>query len=356
MDQFLRNHPSVKIVLVQWVDICGLVRGRMVPVQSFVNLIESGGYLNSSPLDLVVPITEDLLPEVFDHFTGRGKIYPDVSTLRVARHDSANIGNMAMVMAVVDFLGLDARKNLKRVISRAEEENNMKFLFGSEMEVCFMKPDSLEAAVPRHTGIGNTSYTQRSDLWPMVNEIMVALAEADLHIEQVIKEVGTSQWEIALPPLPPLQSVDAYVYAREVVKNIAHKYGVVATFSPTPFSGDSGQMTGIHIHMSATRVRDSPDWDPDTVMAGILSHIPHLMPIGLPQIDSYPRVGAARMGTGGLLGWGDNNRDMPVRRISADHWEIRTHDGTANPYAMVAGLIAAATDRQPLTIGNATSK
>lgn len=168
--------------------------------------------------------------------------------------------------------------------------------------------------------------------------------------------------EICLPPLPPVEAVDIYIYAMEVVKNIAHKYNIVATFYPTPYVGDSNrQKSGQHIHLSATmggndgRDNDTTSWNPDEVLAGILSHIPSLMAIGLSQVDSYERVGEANLCTGGLLGWGDHHRDMPVRRIHRNHWEIRFHDSTSNPYAMVAGIIAAALDRKPLTIGNATS-
>jgi len=91
-------------------------------------------------------------------------------------------------------------------------------------------------------------------------------------------------------------------------------------------------------------------------MSGILSHIPELMAVSMPTVDSYERVGVGRISAGGLLGWGFNNRDMPLRQVTKNHWELRTVDGCANPYAVVAGMIMASIDRKPLTIGNPGSK
>jgi glutamine synthetase len=354
--KFLEAYPSVKIIIVQWIDICGVLRSRMLPVKSFLNLVTSESSLNCSPLDLALTSTEEIVPRFFDYFTDRGKIYPDLKSLKVAAHDGSGIGNIGIVYGNVEYLNLDARLNLMKIVEKAEKEHGLKFLVGLEIEVCFLRVASLEPAGPGKPGLGNSSYSHRSVIWPILNEAALALSEADIHIEQIIKEYGASQWEMALPPLPPLEAIDTYVYAREVIKNVAHKHGVVATFYPTPYTGDKKQTTGQHIHISANPIQDSSEWDPDCVMAGIISHIPALMAIGLSQVDSYLRVGAAVMCTGGYLGWGENHRDMPVRRITKNHWEIRTHDSTSNAYAMVAGIIAAALDPKPLQIKGAKGR
>jgi glutamine synthetase len=355
--KFLTEHPDVRIIVVQWVDICGVTRSRLVPVSTFVDLVKSGGHINGAPLNMTMPTTEAILPEMFAYFTDDGTIVPDVSSLRVAAHDASGIGNTAIVYADIAWLGLDARMNLKKAVARAEAEYGMKFLFGFEIELVFLKRDSLDGAGPARTGIEHFA-TLRSEIWPVVNEIVLALSEAGIQVQQLIKEYGGSQWEIALPPLPPVESVDAYVYTRDLVKNIAHKHGIEATLFPAPFtSEEKGDKSGEHIHMSVTPVGEAPaDWDPETVMAGVLSHIPELVAVGASQIDSYMRIGPSKMGAGGYLGWGTNHRDMPIRRVSANHWEVRCHDGTANPYAMVAGLIAASTDRKPLTMPDVKSE
>jgi glutamine synthetase len=360
VEQFLKDNPAVRLIIVQWVDICGVLRCRLVPTQRFVDLVRSGQGLNCSPLDVFLPTTEELVPDIFPLFCAKGAIVPDVQSLRPAAHDGGGIGNAATVMGevVMPDLELDARANLRRRVRAAEEAHGMRFLMGFELEVCFLQPGGLEPAGPGRQGLGNASYTTRSDVWPVLNEVVVALAEAGIVIEQVIKEYGRSQWEVALPPLPPLESVDAYVYAKEVIKNVAHRHGMVATFSTNPAKEANGQKSGQHIHMSVAPVQEPgpAGWEPDAIMAGVLGRVPSLMAVGLSQMDSYTRVGVNRMCTGGLLGWGYNHRDMPIRRVAEDHWEVRTHDATSNPYAMAAGLIAAATDRKPLDMKCATSK
>ncbi|KAF4972237.1 hypothetical protein FSARC_1134 [Fusarium sarcochroum] len=352
--EFLERNPSVQIIIVQWVDICGVVKSRLLPVSSFKSIVSTGGHLNCAPLDTCVPTTAEFIPKIMPWFTAKGKIRPDLYSLRVARHDGSGIGNTAMCYGSVEFQGTDARLNLKRLVEKATEHHGLTFKVGIELEFCFLLPGTLDPAEPAKPGTGNSSYALRSKIWPILNDIIVALAEAGINIEQVVKEYGTSAYEVALPPLPPVEAVDVYVYSMEVIKNIAHKHGVVATFYPTPYDGSTGQKNGQHIHVSATPDEEVGDWDPDAAMAGILSHVPALMALGMAQVDSYDRVGIGKMCTGGILGWGDNNRDMPIRRITRNHWEIRVNDATSNPYAMVAGIIGGALDPKPLKIENAS--
>ncbi|KAK2601522.1 hypothetical protein QQS21_004907 [Conoideocrella luteorostrata] len=337
---FLDEHPEFEVIITQWVDVCGVLRSRMTSSQSFLDVVRSGRGFNQSVLDMLTTTTAALHPDPFAHFCDpRGHIVPDVSTLRVAAHDASGIGNTAIVMGETDLYDMDPRTNLRRLVRQAEKQHNIQFLVGFELEFCFFQKDSttpLVAAGPGLSGLGMSSVTNRSTLWPVLNEIVVALAEADIRLEQ---------------------SVDTYVYATEVIKNIAHKQGFTATFYPTPSADDvDSQKSGQHIHVSATKGgNNGGNWNPDELMAGMLSHLPGLTAIGLPQVDSYPRVGAGKLCTGGWVGWGDHHRDMPIRRIFKNHWEIRVIDGTSNPYAVVSAIIATALDRKPLTIGNATN-
>ncbi|KAM0444589.1 hypothetical protein ACHAQK_002085 [Fusarium lateritium] len=350
LNDFLDKNHLVQIIVLQWVDICGVVKSRLLPVAALKKLIGSGGHLDCAPLDTCVPTTAEFIPKLMPTFTEKGKIWPDVSSLRIA-HDGSGLGNAAVCFASLDFRNTDARSILISSVDRAKKNHGMEFLVGMELEFCLLVPGTLEPAEPAPTGVAGTTRTLRSKVWPVLNEIIVALEEAGVRVEQTIKEYGISAYEVALAPLPPVEAVDAYVYASELIRNVAHKHGLHATFYPTPYEGDEGQKNGEHIHISATSKDES--WDPDTTMAGILGHIPALMALGLAQIDSYERVNVGRMCAGGLVGWGDNNRDMPVRRVTKNHWEIRVNDATSNSYAMVAGIIGAALDPKPLEIGNA---
>ncbi|KAF5252394.1 hypothetical protein FANTH_2694 [Fusarium anthophilum] len=355
VEEFFNRNHSLEVVVLQWVDICGISRTRLLPASRFKSLVRAGGYLDCSPLDTLVPTTSEFIPQLFTLFNGRGKIYPDVFSIRTMKHDASGIGNAARCVGTVDFQNTDARLLLKDIVEKAEESHGLKFLVGVELEFCLLVPGTLEAAEPAKPGVAGTFGTLRSKVWPILNEIIVAFSEAGIEVEQVIKEYGTSAYEVALPPLPPIEAVDTYYYAKELIQNVAHKYGTLATFYPTPYEGEQGQKSGQHIHISATPTEKNKDWNPDDTLAGILSHIPALMALGMCQVDSYERVDIGRMCTGGLVGWGDNNRDMPVRRVTKNHWEIRVNDATSNTYAMVAAIIGAALDLKPLTIGNAAN-
>ncbi|KAF9765756.1 hypothetical protein IL306_001896 [Fusarium sp. DS 682] len=354
VEGFLDQNPSVQVIILQWVDICGVLKTRLLPVSRFTNLLSSGGHLDCAPLDTLVPTTGEFIPQIFPFFCEKGKIWPDVSSLRIAKHDALGIGNAAHCFGTVEYQDTDARTHLRDIVKKAEDSHGLEFLVGIELEFCLLVPGTLEPAEPAKPGVAGTSGTLRSKVWPILNEVIVALAEVGIEAEQVIKEYGTSAYEVPLPPLPPIEAVDTYYYTKELIQNVAHKHGILATFYPTPYEGGQGQKSGQHIHISANPIREMKDWDPDSAMAGILSHIPALMALGMTQSDSYDRVGAGRMCTGGFVGWGDNNRDMPVRRVTWNHWELRINDATSNSYAMVAGIIGAALDLKPLNIGNVT--
>ncbi|KAK6700468.1 hypothetical protein SNK05_013281 [Fusarium graminearum] len=353
-NDFWSKHPSVKIIILQWVDICGVLRARLVPVSTFKKIVEANGYLNCAPLDTCVTTTAEFIPKLMPFFVDSGKIWPDVASLRVANHNSRGYTNAAVCFGHVEFQNTDARHILKTLVEKAKVHHGLEFLVGMELEFCLLLPGTLDPAEPGSAGVLHTSKLLRSKVWPLLNEIITALDGAGIEVEQAVKEYGASAYEVALSPLPPVEAIDAYVYTIEVIKNIAYKSDLVATFYPTPFAGETGQKSGQHIHISATSTDKDKSWDPDTAMAGLLSHIPALTAIGLAQIDSYERVGIGKMCTGGLVGWGDNNRDMPVRRVTKNHWEVRINDATSNSYAMVAGIVGALLDPKPLRIQGAT--
>lgn len=384
VESFLAKYPEVRLIITQWVDVCGVVRSRMTSTARFLELVSSGSGFNQGPLDMLIPSIPSIHADIIsvNFCDPRGTITPDVSSLRPALcydagpeatldSKTATTVKTAIVMGETTLYDMDPRGNLRRIVDDAQKKQNFNFLIGIELEVCFFKafpdgqyPPELILAGPGLGGVNLSASTHRSVIWPVLSQIVAELADAGILIEQIIKEYGGSQWEVALPPLPPVESVDAYVYAMEIIKTISYNHGLMASFYPKPCFDENkptGAASGQHIHISAKLGdcdgrSDDSTWNPDEMMAGILSHIKTLTTIGLPQIDSYERVGVGRMGAGGLVGWGDHHRDMPVRRMHKNHWEIRIHDATSNPYAMVSGIITAALDRKPLTLGNATSK
>lgn len=83
----------------------------------------------------------------------------------------------------------------------------------------------------------------------------------------------------------------------------------------------------------------SPEISGDSFLAGILTKLRVLCAFGLPSYDSYHRVGDD--GAGRHVGWGTENRELPLRGIESAHWEYRSADTTANFYLLLAIIVKA---------------
>src|SRR6478735_4271689 len=156
VEEFFNQNHSVQVVILQWVDICGIIRTRLLPASRFRNLVRSGGHLDCAPLDTLVPTTAEFIPQLFALFNGKGHIYPDVSSIRTMKHDASGIGNAARCVGTVDFQNTDARLLLDDIVKKAGESRGLKFLVGIELEFCLLVPGTLEAAEPAKPGVAGT--------------------------------------------------------------------------------------------------------------------------------------------------------------------------------------------------------
>lgn len=358
LDTFLEKHPSVKVIKLQTLDISATLRCRLLPIQTLIQLVRSDGIHpgSGSFADVAMPVNNEILHSALKHFSERAKIVPDLSSLRMAAHDSARLGNTAIMYANVEFRDTDARAILAATVARAEREAGLEFVVGTELEFSFIEKDGLTVPSDQELGLHNNAILSRSRYWPILNQITVALAEAGINVYEVHKEYAPSEFEIALPPGAPVEAVDISLYAKEVIRDIAYQHGLRATFFPDPFEGDSNVKNGQHIHISATPIEPASGFDADQFLGGLLNHIPALCAIGMAQIDSYSRAKSSVFGVGTFVAWGDNNREVPVRRVSKNHWELRCNDATSNTYAMVTAIIAAGLDKKPLAYKETTSR
>lgn len=93
------------------------------------------------------------------------------------------------------------------------------------------------------------------------------------------------------------------------------------------------KLNGLYTHLSI-----SPSLGKDHLLAGILSKLNSLCSFGLANIGSYHRV--VDEAAGRFVGWGTENCDLPVRKISPGHWELRSVDATANMYLFLATVLS----------------
>lgn len=357
LNSFLATHPDVKLVHMQYVDISGIIRSRLLPIQTFRRVVETDGVHPASAtiIDMCFPADNSIPPPAMEHVIKNGKLKPDASSLRMT-HDSAGLGNTAMCFGELhEMMGLDSRVLLKSTIAKAESEAGLKFLIGHELEFCFLEKDGkLNVPSDGQKGAHISDILVRSRYWPILNEVIVALAKEGIEVIECHKEFDSTQFEIALPPMPPVQSVDACYFARELIRDIAYKHGLGVSFGSAPLM-DGETRNGAHVHISAQPTRGT-DFECDKFLGGLVAHLPSLCALGLANIDSYTRVKTASFGAGGLVAWGTNNRSTAIRKCAENHWEIRCNDGTSNMYLVVAGIVAAGLDSQPVTTKDIDSK
>lgn len=154
---------------------------------------------------------------------------------------------------------------------------------------------------------------------------------------------GLGTFEIILDHSEPLEAVDDFVRTQDIIKTIGYNRGLHVTMTPRPFSDQDPFMKnrtttqGAHAHISM-----QPTKLEDAFMAGILGHLPLLCAFGMASIDSYFRTHeSVEQAAGHWVGWGFQNRYLPVRKVSPGHWELRYADATANMYMVLATTLAA---------------
>ncbi len=170
------------------------------------------------------------------------------------------------------------------------------------------------------------------------------LLSAGLDIHSCHHEAGPGQYEIDLAPMAPLALADALVLAKQVVREVAAEAGLLATFMPRPLGGEAG--SGLHLLQSVDGLVDRTAHltdDGRAFVAGILTHARALAALASPTVNSYKRLHAGPEAPGAAV-WAHLNRAALVRIGDGGAIEYRGADPSANPYLLVAGLLAAEAD------------
>ena len=148
---------------------------------------------------------------------------------------------------------------------------------------------------------------------------------------------GPGQNRIDFAPGPALECADNVITFRSVVKMMASRSGLWATFSPKPLPDAAGN--GFRIAM---RPRKGEESCCDPFMAGILAHVRELSVFLSPREESYERLGT--FGAPDKVSWADTGRASLLRRKPDGRLELSSADGTANPYLAFALLLYAGMD------------
>ncbi|KAF2166339.1 hypothetical protein M409DRAFT_66787 [Zasmidium cellare ATCC 36951] len=343
---------SVQYVFVQWLDYNAQMRTRWLPIVEFDKMMTSGpgrfaisnGNLGTTPNDHMSSICDPV-----------GSIYvePDLSSFRLLQ-PTGPVKNAATVMARFtdeQGVGLAAcpRYTLQRIVHSFEQEYDINFLVGFEIEITFCRrgpkgSDDPFSPLDANHAWGTFSDEQYMTSVALMTSIGTVLQNIGIPIQALHSEAGAGQYEFVLPPLPPVQAVDTLIQAKQCIQQIATQNGLRATCHPMPFPG-IGTAAHAHISLNTSTLQLSQlETIEQSFIANILAHLPAITAITMPHPVSYGRV-ADNSWTGGTwVAWGTNNRETPLRRVSAQRWEIRCLDGLANMYLALGVILGVGLD------------
>ena len=346
---------GVRLVRFLYCDNGGIVRGKVVPVERLADRLRTGVGLTvamqaMNSLDQLQPV-EGMGP------VGEVRLVPDLDTFVVVPYASGS------AVLLVDMVGLDRRPYpacprsfLQRMAGRLADRG-WELRAAVENEFSLARPGDdgplpLDASLCFST-VGMTAAHEVADA------IVAALDSQGLQVEQYYPELGHGQQELSVAPRPTVAAADAQVLVRETIRGVTAGFGLVASMAPKPWPDVAGN--GAHIHFSLWEGERNLFHDPEGrfglsqraehFIAGILAHVPGLLGLTAPSVNSYQRL-LPQHWSSAFTCWGPDNREATVR-VPSTFWgaeeastnlEFKPVDASSNPYLAFGGLIAAGLD------------
>ena len=345
----LAKEENVKYIRLQFTDLLGVIKNVEIPVSQLTKALDNKMMFDGSSIEGFVRIEES------DMY-----LYPDLDTWVIFPW-TAEKGKVARLICDIynadgtPFDG-DPRNNLKRVLKEMEALGFSDFNLGPEPEFFLFKVD--EKGNPTLELNDNGGYF---DLAPMDlgencrRDIVLELEEMGFEIEASHHEVAPGQHEIDFKYANALRSCDDIQTFKLVVKTIARKHGLHATFMPKPLFGVNG--SGMHCNLSLFKNGENVFYDQNGELqlsddarhfiAGILKHAPAFTAVANPTVNSYKRL-VPGYEAPCYVAWSAQNRSplvrIPASRGISTRVEVRSVDPAANPYLVMATLLAAGLD------------
>ncbi len=286
-------------------------------------------------------------------------LYPDVNSFEIFpwRPQQGKVARLLCDVYNTDRTPYesDPRYILKKVLEELDEEG-YQFDVGPECEFFLFHTDD--------DGLPTTRTHERAgyfDIGPLDlgenarRDMVLTLEDMGFEVEASHHEGAPAQHEIDFKYEDALSTADNIMTFKLVVKTIAKRHGLHATFMPKPKEGVNG--SGMHINMSLSRDGINIFQDPKDknglsteayyFIGGLMKHMKAITFITNPLVNSYKRL------TPGFeapvyLAWSLKNRSplirIPSSRGELTRIELRSPDSAANPYLSLAVCLAAGLD------------
>lgn len=339
------ERERVKFLRLQFTDILGVIKNVEVPDRQFSEALDGLIMFDGSSIEGFVRVEES------DMY-----LKPDLSTFQVfpwADPSGARVGRIICDVANPDhtpFAGCP-RTTLKRVIALAAERD-FTMMAGPEAEFFLFQRRDGKPTTETHDAAGYFDLAPVDLGEDVRREIVLALDQMGFRVEAAHHEVAPGQHEIDLHYDDVLATADNVSTFRFVVKNVALRNDLHATFMPKPIFGLNG--SGMHTHQSLFRgpdnAFDSADgpWQlSDTCLhyiGGLLRHAKGFCAITNPLVNSYKRL-VPGYEAPTAIAWSEKNRSplvrVPATRGAGTRIELRMPDPSCNPYLALAVMLRA---------------
>ena len=342
----IAKQQKIKYFLISFVDFFGVLRSKLVPARAIDEMQENGAGFAGFATWL------DMTPADSDMFA-----IPDPDSL-IQLPWNKEIGWLASDL-YMDGKPVKAspRVILKEQIKKLSKKKlNMKS--GVECEYFLISEDGSSIADTRDIQ-SKPCYDQSALMrrYELIKEICDSMIELGWNPYQNDHEDANGQFEMNWDYSDCLVTADRHVFFKFMVKSLAEKHGLRATFMPKPFSNLTGN--GCHAHVSCWDGKKNKFLDKSdklglsktayNFLGGLIKNADSLSAFFNPTINSYRRINAPPTKSGATwspssISYTGNNRTHMVRIPDQGRFELRLMDGSANPYLLQAGVIAAGLD------------
>ena len=346
---------GVRFLAVQWVDIHGTPKAKLVPTGGIPALCEPGGGAGFAGFA--------------NHGFARGPEHaellavPDPGTVTVLPHRPDTAVVFSRVTDGDQVATCCTRSILARVQAEAQAAG-LSPVAGMEPEFFLLTrtPEGGIAPFDSQDELDKPCYDLATLLrsQPVLADIVSAMEALDLGVYAVDHEDGDGQFEVNFGHSDGRTSADRFTLLRAIIGDIAASHGAIASFMPKPLPGRTG--SGAHVHLSAESASGENVFfdasDPRglglsstaySFIAGVLAHGRALAALTMPSVNSYRRLQASAPASGATwapnaIVYGGNNRTPMIRIPAPGRFENRAVDSSCNPYLALAGIILSGMD------------
>ncbi len=343
----LAKKKKIKYFLISFIDFFGVLRAKLVPTQAIKDMQKEGAGFGGFAAYLDMPPSD---PDVL--------AMPDPNSL-IQLPWKPEVGWLASDLWIHGKpVEASPRVMLKKQI-KALGQKKMFLQSGVECEYFLINQEGTSIA-DKNDIAAKPCYDQSALMrqYDIIKEICDYMLQLGWGPYQNDHEDANGQFEMNWNFANCLETADRHVFFKFMVRSIAERHGVRATFMPKPFANKTGN--GCHAHISLwNKSKKNLFLNKNdqlglsnlayNFMGGIINSAEALTAWFNPTINSYKRINAPVTHSGATwspntVTYSDNNRTHMIRVPGSGRFELRLMDGAVNPYLLQAGIIAAGLD------------